>query len=744
MRSTLWWRRLVVAVCIPMLSCSYFRDTSAVRFDQQEGVGSVHVAIQSVAPFEGYINSLQPQFAFNTEQALAAAIQQTQTEDSQLFRALMASLTLALPQNTNSKTTTLNADGTTTVTGTESKTPGDASKVTAAPGVPANGLGALTLPDNKVGIDQSLKFRAAAALLQEVALLNAYVRDAAVSRGARPYVVRMLVTLLPNAHLEPYDAYSTISFFQAPRKDEKEIRRTAAFESYRTNPQLSEFVERADKQAKEAKCDSALEVIPLLVTDNLESSLHSDTVQRIRDMAAALSGVVSNAGVGAGVHSRAEDANKTLNQNLNSLFTLARVAPNAVEARLGAVWSNDHFVMVPRTFNVTVIVLIPTGTTSEIASDILPCPNVTFTSSTRVRDAQRGTLLPPRPMFVVEPEFALLAANWGLRYEPKLAPQYYELMHLAQAGDLAGFKTKLGAIPAALAGRSWATVADGPTSIWNEFLALSALTGQSGGTFSVPLNDVRFFDTRIKSTVVDDGKTSEVLLNGGANILADRISAVLRVDRDDGSQPLFVNNTAAVVGLDGRTATLTFPSLHVLLKKKDPLRVFISVRYERGVREWQSFAKYEREWYPTHEETADDVQHFRQSVGDHDLEDPIPYAFIGDDEKKDDEIDAGYTLAIPSRSIRASRNGVGTLSIELRSKDKDKLQEVHVTVAGGFISAVDPPTPLTGAELIVQSDRVYVLTLRNLVSGTKLSVHTFRFEGKKKVPVDGDVDVIAR
>jgi len=731
-----------VVSCLLVLSCSHFRDTTAVRFDQQEDVGAVHVAIQSVAPFEGYINSLQPQFAFNTEQALTAAIQQTQTEDSQLFRALMASLTLALPSNTNTKTTTLNADGTTTVTGTESKTPGDASKVVAAPGVPANALGALALPDNKVGIDQSLKFRAAAALLQEVALLNAYVRDAAVSRGARPYVVRMLVTLLPNARLEPYDAYSIISFFQSARGDDNQILRSSAVRSYEDSPDLKEFVGPAMEQARQAKCNAPLEVIPLLVTDNLESSLHSDTVQRIRDMAGAISGFISNAGVGAGVHSRAEDADKTLNQNLNSLFTLARVAPNAVEARLGAVWENGHFVMVPRTFNVTVILLVPTPTTSEIGYDIVPCPTVAFTSTTRMRDAQHGTLLPARPMFIVEPEFALLAANWGLRYDPALRGQYYELMHLAQSGDFVQFETRLAAIPAAAEGRSWATVGGGSRSIWNEFLALSTLTGQSAGTFTVPLNDVRFFDARSRSSVIDDGTTSMVLLNRGANILADRLSAVLRVDGDQTSPPLFLNNTDVAVGLDGRTATLKFPSLHVLLKKKDPLRVFIAVHYERGVREWQS-AKYELEWYPTHEEPPAFVRRNVQQIGEHDLEDPIPYVFIGEDEKKDDEIDPGYTMTIPTRSIRASRDGVGALSIELRRKEKDKPQEVHVNVSGGFISAIDPPVPLDGPELILP-DGVHVLTLRNLVGGTKLSVHTFRFEGKKKIAVDGDVDVIGR
>jgi hypothetical protein len=84
--------RILIGMVTGLLtSCSFFHDTSAVRFHQQQDVGSVHVAVQSVAPFEGYISSLQPQFTLSTEQAIAAAIQQTQTEDSQLFRALLVS-----------------------------------------------------------------------------------------------------------------------------------------------------------------------------------------------------------------------------------------------------------------------------------------------------------------------------------------------------------------------------------------------------------------------------------------------------------------------------------------------------------------------------------------------------------------------------------------------------------------------------------------------------------------------------
>lgn len=612
------------ALCFLLLSCSHFRDTTSVRFQKQEDVGAVHVAVQSVAPFEGYINSLQPKFEYDTNAAIAAAIQQTQTEESQLFRALMASLSIAGPQTAFSKTKTIDGE-TTTAQQSETTTQGDLSKVTAAAAAPANTTAAASLASEKVALDQSLTFRAAAALLQEVTLLNAYVRDAAISRGARPYVVRMLVTLFPNARLEPYDAYSTISFFETPHGDaEREYLRTSGFNTHaeEDDKDIRAEVALALDRAKAVACTRPLEVIPLVVTDNLESSLHSDAVQRIRDLSAALQGFNATTAVGANVRSRAEDGNKTLSRNLNSLFTLARVAPNAIEARLGAAWANGRFVMVPRTFNVTIILLVPTATKTGIGTELVPCPNVTFTSMTRMRDAEKGTLLPGGATRALDRQFRRLASNWELRYDEQLAPAYHALVRHAQNGDFEMFRTRLATIPT-----RGAAIAIDPMIVWNEFVALSTLTGKSRGTFQVPLQDSRFFDAAARGTLVDNGKFIELALNGAANILGDRISATLRIDRGK-SSPLFLNSHEVVVGLDGRSAIVRFPSARPLLGGKEPERVFVSVRHEEGTRDWQT-SSYTREWYPMRAAMpADQDDGETHPIGSRFCEEPIPYVFV--------------------------------------------------------------------------------------------------------------------
>jgi hypothetical protein len=751
---------LIAVVAGLLTSCSFFHDTTAVRFHQQQDVGSVHVAVQSVAPFEGYISSLQPQFTLSTEQAIAAAIQQTQTEDSQLFRALLASLNVSGHQLSGSRTKTFNADGTTTPSGSATTTPGDASKVVAPAAAPDNALGDLSLPDSHANLDQSLTFRTAAALLQEVTLLDNYVRDAAIARHSRPYVVRLLVTLLPSARLEPYDAYTTISFFEAVVPEERsrlvcsDVTRIGPNGRPRTDQICTPEATLATASGmssvdygKTRDCEGRdVEILPLLVTDNLESSLHSDTSQRIRDMALALQAFSGATSIGGNARARSEDANKTLNRNLNSLFTLARVAPNTVEARLGAAYANDHYVMVPRTYNVTVIALIPTADSDNASTDeIIPCSNLTFTAQTRMRDADRGTLLPSRPVHALTTQLRETAANWRLRYDPKTESALYGLIREAELGDFAAFKLLWEALKKEQP-QSWVADNRAARVLWNEMVALSTLTGRSSGKFQVPLNAASFFSDDSHGTLIDDGKITVLQLIGGANLAADRIDATLLVHSATGTT-FHLNNTEAAVGLDGRTANIKFPSLYKLLKKGAPAKVFATVRYLSGTRDWQ-FHSFKHVWWPQHAQLKSDSDDgLSHEMGARFREDPIAYVCTVDEEAdKKDGPKAGFSVIVPSRVIRANRDGVGDLAIEFRSDDKDKPQAVHFAIAqGGFIDHTIPNISFTGAERIVQSDSAYVLTLKNLVVGSKITLHAFRLEGKAEVPApDMDVVVIGR
>jgi len=77
-------------------------------------VGTVQVGVQSVSPFEDYISSLEPQFDLKPQDAFDRAIAQTQVEDSALVNQFLATLQVALPQITHTKTASSANDGTKT------------------------------------------------------------------------------------------------------------------------------------------------------------------------------------------------------------------------------------------------------------------------------------------------------------------------------------------------------------------------------------------------------------------------------------------------------------------------------------------------------------------------------------------------------------------------------------------------------------------------------------------------------
>jgi hypothetical protein len=320
----------------------------------------------------------------------------------------------------------------------------------------------------------------------------------------------------------------------------------------------------------------------------------------------------------------------------------------------------------------------------------------------------------------------------------------YDLVRNAELGDFSAFKERLKKVTEKQTG-SWVRDSRAATALWTEMVSLSMLTGRSSGKFQVPLNPAAFFSDQSHGTLLDDGKTTVLQLIGSANLSADRIDATLRVR--SGSDDFYINNTDASVGPDGRTATIKFVSLFKVLKKKAPSQVNVTVRYLAGTRDWQ-FHSFKNVWWPMHPKQNSDNDDGRDhEMGARFREDPIGYiSLVDEDQDKKDGPKPGFSMIVPSRIVRANRDGIGDLAVEFRSAEKGKPQNVHFGVSqGAFIDHAVPDIPLTGAERIVASDRAFVLTLKNLVVGSKLTLHAFRLEGDTEVPVtDIDVAVVGR
>ena len=378
-----------------------------VRVDSTREAGSVHVAVLSVAPWERYVAALQPKFELTSEQALGAVLR-----DSRRVR-----------------TETLNAIGVSgeyksTEDGADGRAPGGGASASGRSSAGSNGWEGKG-PDERP--DAMLEYSTATALYQEVQLLNRYVQDAAIPAGHRAYVVRMQVSLMPRRRHEPYDAYTTIGFFTSQREPTPEGEIAVSLGGRSTpGTQLrgGELLLGADGQGAR--------VIPLLVTENLESSLESRMAQSARALSLSLSSFAPDIAKGVGLDAlQASNSASVYARDLNGLLTVARLSENSLRVRLGAMQeSTANYAMVPRTHNITVLLTLP-----ETAAGV-----VDLVARTVLVDAESGEALPGTRREEIEELTRTVLADYGLAEDLDLAA---ELLPAAQANHEQAFMALL-------------------------------------------------------------------------------------------------------------------------------------------------------------------------------------------------------------------------------------------------------------------------------------------------------------
>jgi len=623
------------------------------------------------------------------------------------------------------------------------------------PGAVTNPLGSLSLPSSTVDFDQALKFRAAAALLQEVSLLNHYVRDAAVRTGTRPYIVRMLVTELPSARNEPYDAYTTLSFFVGDNTNVLPAR-SSAFDHVeaRIHPAAGRF--------EHPNCSSKpVRVIPLLVTDDIESSLHSNTSEVLRDLAAVLQAVQGNTGFAAGLRNHAEDLDKTLNRNLNSIYTLGQAAPNAVQVRLGAAFANGRYVTVARTYNISLLLLIETERPAidVLSTEIIPCPAIGFNSRTLFRDAVSGKTIDSSDDRTTSRVLERFASDAGI---PRTVPfnTLGRWVKVAASGDFDRFSSDL---------KHTAEYSDADIAVlWTHAVTAAQVLGRSSGEFVVDIPKVELPQRDDRFTLLDDGQSTTLAINHALNLQEDRLYARVKVQLP--GRWLYLPNDNVTVGPYGRTATFKFASVKKTIEndlscKKDPkatvspcpiCNVYSEVVYDRGFRNWQTAPPTPRaaddiifEWFPTSTPTVECLGLFenlpppssciqplvpvppevlearRAGIIDSD-EIPISYFVTA----KPDSAKPDFMMALTAHQILAARDGTGAVVVALRGASAPR-SDMHFRVTeGAFIDSVisDPAglaVNVVGTDRIV-GDGLYKLNLKNLVPGSQVTIHAFR------------------
>ncbi|MBL8861732.1 MAG: hypothetical protein JNK02_06935 [Planctomycetes bacterium] len=422
---------------LALSACSapeFHRETRAL---DQRDAGSVHVTVLAVAPWSHYVEALTPRFSLTADEAVGRVIRDTR-------------------QSIESRTSGVSLG----VSATEK--PGTYGAPTGPDALRTSNFAAV--PDRLEGPDAMMEIWTANSLYQEVQILNRVLRDAVIPTGFRPYLVRLQISLQPRRRHQPYDAYTTLSFF-AP---ETEAAGAAAAAVARAAPGVSL---RAGSGSAAPTGGTGPVVLPLLVTDNLESSLVSRSQQDIQRIALSL---LSLPGDFASKLSADLFANEIQGQvagrDLNSLLTLARVSPNTLRVRIGAMAeSTANYAMVPRNHNVTLLVMVPERSAAEVE----------LVARTTLVDTRSGLELPDSSPERIRALLTGVGARWGL--SDAFSEELEELFRLAQANDQAAFQRRLVQIadPGSEAARF-------PQSLWIELVGLVSGSQFTSARFELP------------------------------------------------------------------------------------------------------------------------------------------------------------------------------------------------------------------------------------------------------------------
>jgi hypothetical protein len=328
-------------------------------------VGSTHVAVLSVTPWEEVVSALQPKYDMTPDKALKQAIPTTM----QLQQTIKDTLSLILKGTPGgSGPTPTESQGSQKPEGTSTKQK-DAAAPPAKTGSEKKQKDAAAdkLALESLGRDPMLSYLAATSLFQEVNLLNRFLHDAAVRDKYRAYVVRLQVSVMPRARNMPYDTYVNISFLLTTYGNyRKEMKKQQEEEQNKKDgkaylPTLGkEKEEQNEKKKKPYLPVMGPIVVPLLVTDDIEAMAYSRTLQDIHTFGLGLLGVAQGIGVQADFKKASDSLQKVTGENFNSLLSVARVSDNTLRVRLGAMQQgNSVYAIVPRTHNISVLLLVP-------------------------------------------------------------------------------------------------------------------------------------------------------------------------------------------------------------------------------------------------------------------------------------------------------------------------------------------------------------------------------------------------
>jgi len=747
---------LIALLVLPPAVPAFAKPPKPQRFTHQSEAGSAHVAVLSVIPWQDYAKELQPAFDLDETGALEA-VEETSREMESTFTD---SLAFALRLSGQAVPGTPKPDD---------ATGGDDSDVDS--GIPTREeiqaiAGALQLDKGSatlfpaaekptVHLDPMLKHQAATALYQEVKLLNQYVERAVQRTGYKPFIVRMQVTVLPSARREPYDTYATISFFAADRGEAPIIPASIlSVDETKGSPNQAQDVKELLQQlppdtsirfntstsAANAGIDKNPVIVPLLVTDSIEATLHNQVTERIRQFAFSLLFLIKGWGSQSDFQKYSRDVEKVFGRDLNSLLTIGRVTDNTYRVRLGAMQQVAvNYATVPRNHYVTFLMLAPCELLAKRASgDDNPTATIQVVSKVEWLDAETGKQLSPRSRHMIARELRRDASSFahyaGVSFKKTFLHEAASIWRFVHENKFLEFRDE---VKKQLDSSDANRIENFPyEAFWLTMADIMSESRYGSTVFELPKERIPTLASATSLLALDDG-TATMVRTGGTRLqhaVFDSTLSVKSVKKTCGQCDTYpFPLEKASVSSDGRVAALSFPSLAAWGLGPRDLEITLDTKIEpRGLDE------------PYCDEPNPDPQTLKI--------DHVPYLYKP---KKDtvspdsDSDKAGFKLkAISPRVVADPATGQGTADVSITFSTKSEtdakgkttkvplcekaaLEVVQPAVRGDIVVKPADARP-DAAKLELVKDARLEIPLRNLSCGNPVQLKGKCLEGDKK------------
>lgn len=450
-------RALAALTCTLLASCTYPRLFKSYTVSSREQAAAITVSATTI-PWQRISTSVEPNFTITGDSALLQVAPVTAHIQDQILSAFAANASLGLArgsvisqttanstlnssnnslhtgqsntattgggQPAGSTTTTTSAGangGTVSVTTTTNSTsqPITASIPTPPTGIPA-GASALTnaAMTGSPSIDPMLKYQAALALYQEVQLMNKEVQNIASRRCFVAYMVQLKIGVLPYRRYLPYDVHARVSFFPVWRvsveangtgktrpavqkiRSKNSTAGITGFSIFRRNQVTPSTPTKEEKNAPactgERSSAPLPEVVPVLVTDDIERAVESRSVEVANQIALALSYLSPTLGGRGHLDKLQQSIQAAFGQDINSALTVTRQTDNTLYVRIGAVENaTSGLSLTGRTYDVAVLLLVPKVYFSRQANEGSTA-HVEIVTYSEFRNATSGAVLPER------------------------------------------------------------------------------------------------------------------------------------------------------------------------------------------------------------------------------------------------------------------------------------------------------------------------------------------------------------